>query len=163
VVELLNEYFECLVEIVFRRHGVLDKFIGDALMASWGTLEGEDTQTAAIEAVTAAIEFRDAIRRLNAEREERGSLPIRMGVGVNTGSLVAGYMGAKRRLEFTVIGDTVNTASRVCGIAEGDQVLMSEATKRYVADRIEARYLGMRQVKGREQNVGVYEATRVRA
>lgn len=163
VVELLNEYFECLVDIVFKRHGVLDKFIGDALMASWGTLEGQDTRSSAFEAVAAAIEFRDAIRELNLEREERGLLPIRMGVGVNTGRLVAGYMGAKRRLEFTVIGDTVNTASRVCGIAEGDQVLLSEATQRHVADRIEARYLGARQVKGRERNVGVYEATRVRA
>ena len=162
VVELLNEYFECLVEIVFRRHGVLDKFIGDALMASWGSLEGEDVSGSAFHAVAAAVEFRDAIRRLNAEREERGQLPIRMGVGVNTGRLVAGYMGAKRRLEFTVIGDTVNIASRICGIAAGDQVLMSDATQRYVADRIEARYLGTRQVKGREQNVGVFEATRVR-
>lgn len=161
VVELLNEYFECLVDIVFRRHGVLDKFIGDSLMASWGTLEGEDVTASAFNAVAAAVEFRDAIRRLNVEREERGLVPIRMGVGVNTGRLVAGYMGAKRRLEFTVIGDTVNTASRICGIAEGDQVLVSEATQRHVAARIEARYLGTRQVKGREQNVGVFEVSRV--
>ena len=162
VVELLNEYFERLVEIVFRRNGVLDKFIGDALMASWGTLEGDDTQATAFEAVRAAVEFRDAIRQLNAEREESGQMPIRMGVGVNTGRLVAGYMGAKRRLEFTVIGDTVNTASRLCGIAEGDQVLVSEATRRHVAERIEARYLGNRQMKGREQGVEVHEVTRVR-
>ncbi len=163
VVELLNEYFEVLVEIVFRRHGVLDKFIGDALMASWGTLEGEDTGDAAFQAVAAALDFRDAIRRLNAERADRSLMPIQMGVGVNTGRLVAGYMGAKRRLEFTVIGDTVNTASRICGIAQGDQVLLSEATLRYVASRIEARYLGVRRVKGREQDVGVYEAARLLA
>lgn len=162
VVELLNEYFECLVEVVFKRHGVLDKFIGDALMASWGTLEGEDVAESTFNAVAAAIDFRDAIRKLNAEREENGLPPIKMGVGVNTGHLVAGYMGAKRRLEFTVIGDTVNTASRICGIAEGDQVLMSEATQRIVDGRIESRSLGTRQVKGREQNVGVYEALRVR-
>ena len=84
-----------------------------------------------------------------------------MGVGVNTGQLVAGYMGSKRRLEFTVIGDTVNTASRVCGIAAGDQVLISEATYRHVADRIDARYLGTRQVKGKEMEIGVYEAIRL--
>ncbi|CAN0584010.1 unnamed protein product, partial [Laminaria digitata] len=125
VVDLLNEYFERLVEVVFKRHGVLDKFIGDALMASWGTIG------------------------------------ILMGVGLNTGALVAGYMGSRRRLEFTVIGDTVNTASRVCGIADGDQVLISDATYRYVADRIEARYLGTRQVKGKEQEIGVYEAIRI--
>ena len=162
VVDLLNEYFERLVEVVFRRHGVLDKFIGDALMASWGTIDGGDVADSAFSSVAAAIELRDAIRRLNVEREEQGRAPVPMGVGVNTGRLVAGYMGAKRRLEFTVIGDTVNTASRICGIAEGDQVLISEETYRYVHDRIEARYLGTRQVKGREQIVGVYEATRVR-
>ncbi len=161
VVELLNEYFEQLVEVVFKRHGVLDKFIGDALMASWGALEGEDLATSTYNCVVAAIEFRDAIRDLNVERVESGLDPIEMGVGVNTGRLVAGYMGSRRRLEFTVIGDTVNTASRVCGIANGDQVLISEATQAYVADRIEVRYLGTRQVKGKEQEIGVYEAIRL--
>lgn len=162
VVDLLNDYFERLVEVVFRRHGVLDKFIGDALMASWGTLdEGLGVEDTTFNCVAAAIEFRDAIRELNVERRSQGLDPIDMGVGVNTGSLVAGYMGSRRRLEFTVIGDTVNTASRICGIARGDQVLISDTTQRYVADRIEARYLGTRQVKGKEQEVGVYEAMRI--
>ena len=161
VVDLLNEYFERLVEVVFDRGGVLDKFIGDSLMASWGTMEGDNLETSALDCVYAAIEFRDAIRELNQERMHLGLVPIRMGVGVNTGRLVAGYMGSRRRLEFTVVGDTVNTASRICGIAAGDQVLVSEATQRYVADRIELRYLGMRQVKGREQEVEVYEAVRI--
>ncbi len=159
VVDLLNDYFERLVEVVFDRHGVLDKFIGDALMASWGTLEGE--QDAVFNCVAAAIEFRDTIRDLNEERAKQKREPICMGVGVNTGRLVAGYMGAKRRLEYTVIGDTVNTASRLCGLAEGDQVLISEETFGHVSDRIEGRYLGKRQVKGREQGVGVYEALRI--
>lgn len=162
VVDLLNEYFERLVEVVFRRHGVLDKFIGDALMASWGTIGDEDVETSTFNCVAAAIEFRDEIRELNEERAAAGLSPIMMGVGVNTGGLVAGYMGSRRRLEFTVIGDTVNTASRVCGIADGDQVLISDSTYRYVADRIEARYLGTRQVKGKEQEIGVYEALRIK-
>ena len=161
VVDLLNEYFERLVEIVFTRHGVLDKFIGDALMATWGTLEGDDPAKTAYSCVAAAIEFRDAIRELNEERALRDAAPIRMGVGVNTGRLVAGYMGSKRRLEYTVIGDTVNTASRLCGIATGDQVIISDTTHGYVADRIEARYLGTRQVKGKEQEVNVYEAVKL--
>lgn len=161
VVDLLNEYFERLVEVVFKRGGVLDKFIGDALMASWGTMEGDDIEVSVLDCVCAAIEFRDAVRELNEERTHLGLVPIRMGVGVNTGRLVAGYMGSRRRLEFTVVGDTVNTASRICGIAAGDQVLVSETTQRYVADQIELRYLGMRQVKGREQEVGVYEAVRI--
>ncbi|MCA9553428.1 MAG: FAD-dependent oxidoreductase [Myxococcales bacterium] len=152
---------ERLVEVVFKRHGVLDKFIGDALMASWGTIGDEDVYDSTFNCVAAAIEFRDAVRELNEERDQSGLAPIMMGVGVNTGSLVAGYMGSRRRLEFTVIGDTVNTASRVCGIASGDQVLISDTTYRYVADRIEARYLGTRQVKGKEQEIGIYEAVRI--
>jgi adenylate cyclase len=161
IVDLLNEYFERLVEVVFKRHGVLDKFIGDALMASWGTLEGSDLKENVYHCVAAAIDFRDTIRDLNMERQEQGLDPIRMGVGVNTGKLVAGYMGAKRRLEYTVIGDTVNTASRLCGLADGDQVIISESTYRFVKDKVEARYLGSRQVKGREQEVGVYDVARL--
>ncbi len=157
VVDLLNEYFERLVEVVFNFHGVLDKFIGDALMASWGAIEDEKKDDAVFNCVAAAIEFRDVIRELNEERAARGKEPIKMGVGVNTGRLVAGYMGSRRRLEFTVIGDTVNTASRLCSLAGGDQVLISEATYQPVAERIEAKYLGTRQVKGKEQGVGVYE------
>ncbi|HJL41995.1 MAG TPA: adenylate/guanylate cyclase domain-containing protein [Myxococcales bacterium LLY-WYZ-16_1] len=161
VVELLNEYFERLVEVVFARRGVLDKFIGDALMASWGAIEGQVSEDPVFDCVAAAIEFRDTIRELNEERDKLNLPRIQMGVGVNTGRLVAGYMGSKRRLEFTVIGDAVNTASRICGIAGGDQVLISEATYRHVADRIEARYLGTREVKGKAEELGVYEALRL--
>jgi adenylate cyclase len=160
VVALLNEYFERLVEVVFRRHGVLDKFIGDALMASWGTLnaEAEESESdSAYDCVAAAVEFRDVIRALNDERRASGEVPIRMGVGVNTGRLVAGYMGSRRRLEYTVIGDTVNTASRLCSLAEGDQVLVAESTYNRVADRVLGRYLGTRQVKGKERELKVYE------
>lgn len=163
VVELLNSYFERLVEVVFKRHGVLDKFIGDALMASWGTIdEDADLAVETFNCVAAAVEFRDTIRELNAERAEHELAPINMGVGVNTGHMVAGYMGSnRRRLEFTVIGDAVNTASRICGVAAADQVIISEETYRQVADRIEARYLERRKVKGREQGVDLYEVERI--
>lgn len=161
LVDLLNVYFERLVEVVFKRNGVLDKFIGDALMATWGTMGEPDIAKDTLQCVTAAVEFRDTIRELNEERKARGETVIAMGVGVNTGTLVAGYMGSRRRLEFTVIGDTVNTASRICGLAKGDQVIISDATYRQVADRIEARYLERRKVKGREQGVDLYEVERI--
>jgi adenylate cyclase len=159
IVALLNDYFERLVEIVFNRHGVLDKFIGDALMAHWGTLPGDEDPV--FSAVQAAVEFRDAIRAFNVEREAEGRPPIGMGVGVNTGRLVAGYMGSRRRLEYTVIGDTVNTASRICGLAGPDQVLISESTHRLVEDRITAEYLGSKQVKGKETSVEIYQVNSV--
>ena len=159
IVALLNDYFERLVEIVFNRHGVLDKFIGDALMAHWGTLPGDEDPV--FSAVQAAVEFRAAIRAFNIERESEGRPPIGMGVGVNTGRLVAGYMGSRRRLEYTVIGDTVNTASRICGLAGPDQVLISESTHRLVEDRISAEYLGSKQVKGKETSVEIYQVNAV--
>ncbi|MGF1511338.1 MAG: adenylate/guanylate cyclase domain-containing protein [Myxococcota bacterium] len=162
VVELLNDYFERLVEVVFKRRGVLDKFIGDALMASWGTIESSESEDPIFDSVAAGIDFRDTIDEMNEERRELGVAPVQMGVGINSGRLVAGYMGSKRRLEFTVIGDTVNTASRICGIAEGGQVLISEATYRLVADRIDARYRGTHQVKGKAEEIGVYEALRLK-
>jgi len=162
IVGLLNEYFERLVEVVFEREGVLDKFIGDAMMAHWGTLVGEEDEDHALKAVIGALGLRDAIRELNRERSVQRLPPIGMGVGVNSGSLVAGYMGARRRLEYTVIGDTVNTASRLCGLAQPDQVVMSESTYHRVAAQIEARYLGTRQVKGKEQSVKIYEAVAIR-
>ena len=161
VVDLLNDYFERLVEVVFKWHGVLDKFIGDALMASWGTIETDEDPV--FKCVAAAVEFRDTIRELNDDRKNLGLDPIQMGVGVNTGSLVAGYIGSRRRLEYTVIGDTVNTASRICGLADGDQVCISEQTYQHVADRIDARYLGTRQVKGKETEIGVYDVQCVSA
>jgi adenylate cyclase len=160
IVDLLNDYFERLVEVVFDSHGVLDKFIGDAMMAHWGTLT--ETPDHAYQAVVAGLTLRDAIREFNRDRIADGRPPVGMGVGVNSGRLVAGYMGAKRRLEFTVIGDAVNTSSRLCGLAQGDQVLISETTHQRVADRIEARYLGTRQLKGKEQGVKVYEVIALR-
>ncbi|MCC7385699.1 MAG: FHA domain-containing protein [Deltaproteobacteria bacterium] len=162
IVNLLNDYFERLVEAVFERHGVLDKFIGDAMMAHWGTLQGEEDSDHAFKAVATALQMREAIREFNRERIVEGRPPVGMGVGVNSGRLVAGYMGAKRRLEYTVIGDTVNTSSRLCGLAQPDQILISEVTHQRVADRIEARYLGSRQLKGKEQGVQVYEVLGLR-
>jgi len=162
IVGLLNDYFERLVEVVFEYQGVLDKFIGDAMMAHWGTIEGQDNEDHAFQAVAGALQLRDAIREFNRDRAVDGLPPVGMGVGINSGHLVAGYMGAKRRLEYTVIGDTVNTASRVCGLAQPDQVVITESTQQRVADRIEARYLGTRQVKGKEQGVKIYEAVALR-
>jgi adenylate cyclase len=160
IVDLLNDYFERLVEIVFEYHGVVDKYIGDALMAHWGTLPNDKDPT--LNSVAAAIGFRDTIREYNRERVEEGLLPIGMGVGVNSGPLVAGYMGAKRRLEYTVIGDTVNTASRLCGLAEPDQVVISAATLDEIRDHVEVEYLGTKKVKGKEQGVEAYQVLSIK-
>lgn len=160
IVDLLNDFFERLVDIVFKYHGVVDKYIGDCLMAHWGTLPKDENST--FNAVAAAIGFRDAIREFNLERVEEGRMPIGMGVGVNTGTLVAGYMGSKKRLEYTVIGDTVNTSSRLCGIAEPDQVVISDVTLSEIKDKVEVVYLGAKKVKGKERGVEAYQVLSIK-
>eukprot|EP01137_Pigoraptor_chileana_P033454 Opistho-2@24328 len=159
IVDILNDYFERLVSIVFRRQGILDKYIGDALMAVFGTLDSEIDPV--YNSVAAAIEFRDAIRVMNAERAQLNLDPIGIGVGVNTGSLVAGFVGCHQRLEYTCIGDTVNTSSRICDMAAADQVLVSKSTCDIVKDRIELKYVASRKFKGKAIEIDIYEPLRL--
>lgn len=129
VVKMLNEYFEAMVEIVFEMGGTLDKFLGDGLMAVWGTpIPGPDDP---VLAVRAAMRMRATLDGLvNGARRARGEGPLQAGYGIATGKVIAGAMGARRRLDFTVIGDTVNMASRLCGQARPAQILVDEATER---------------------------------
>ncbi|KAL2916432.1 hypothetical protein HK105_203862 [Polyrhizophydium stewartii] len=161
VVHLLNDYFERLVRIVFRYNGVIDKYIGDALMAVFGTLD--DDVDAEFRAVAAAFEFKKAVKDMNEDRKRQGKEDtISIGVGVNTGELVVGFIGSSQRLEYTCIGDSVNTSSRVCSMAKHDQVLISEFTYKYVADRIESVAVGSRQFKGKQKEVLVYEVLAIK-
>ncbi|KAJ3279672.1 hypothetical protein HK104_001256 [Borealophlyctis nickersoniae] len=156
VVNLLNDYFERLVKIVFKYDGVVDKYIGDALMAAFGTLEHETDSE--FRAVAAALEFVKAIDDMNLMRLRESKEPIAIGIGVNTGELLAGFIGSQQRLEYTCIGDTVNTSSRICSMASVNQVLISESTYERVGDRVVAEAVGSRQFKGKLKEVMVYEA-----
>ena len=95
-------------------------------MANFGTIE--DEKDAEFRAVAASLEFKKAIFEMNQERVKSGLEPIEVGVGVNTGELVSGFIGSSQRLEYTCIGDAVNTSSRICGLADANQVLISEST-----------------------------------
>ncbi|KAI9343067.1 hypothetical protein DFJ73DRAFT_524033 [Zopfochytrium polystomum] len=160
VVDLLNDYFERLVRIVFKYEGVVDKYIGDALMAVFGTLEDEvDSE---YRSVAAALEFIDAINEMNKERSAQGKPPISIGVGVNTGELVTGFIGSPQRLEYTSIGDTVNTSSRICSMAGKDQVLISDTTYQQIKDLVVVNQVGYRQFKGKTQEVMVYQALSIK-
>ncbi|KAJ1564455.1 hypothetical protein HK405_014827 [Cladochytrium tenue] len=161
VVDLLNDYFDRLVRIVFKYEGVVDKYIGDALMAVFGTLEDETDPE--YRSVAAALEFITAIADMNRERKVMGKHPISIGVGVNTGELVTGFIGCAQRLEYTSIGDTVNTSSRICSMAGKDEVLISETTYQAVRDWVNVRPVGMRQFKGKTQEVMVYQAIGIRS
>ncbi len=124
VAHLLREYFTEMVDIVFRNGGTLDKFIGDAIMALWGApLATEDD---ADKAMTAAIEMQRALVELNEHWEGTGKPPINIGIGINFGEVFAGNIGSEQRLEYTVLGDAVNTASRLCSKAAKGEIMVSE-------------------------------------
>ncbi len=111
VVELLNQYFALLVDAVFKQGGTIDKFIGDALMAVFNAPNAIGAHELA--AVNAAVQMRAAIRQLNAKRVTAGAKPLRVGIGVHTGDVVAGNIGSPDRMDYTVIGDTVNVTQRI--------------------------------------------------
>lgn len=111
VVSMLNEYFGVMVGIINRHGGVVDKFIGDAIMAVWGVPVGSDHDTQ--NALSACLEMRSALTILNASRKERGLTEIHIGMGLHAGAAISGTIGSEERMEFTVIGDTVNVTSRI--------------------------------------------------
>ena len=121
----LNEYFTAMVECVFRHGGALDKFIGDAIMAYWGAPEARDDDVDC--AVAAALDMQASLATLNARWHEEGRPVWQIGIGIHQGDAFVGNIGSPRRLEFTLIGDTVNVASRLCSLAQADELLVSES------------------------------------
>ncbi len=123
----LNEYFEAMVECVFRHDGALDKFIGDALMAYWGAPDSfvDDADRA----LAAALEMHRELRRLNERWRAEGRPTLEIGIGVHSGDAFVGNIGSPRRLEYTLIGDTVNVASRLCSSADRGELLVSDPVR----------------------------------
>ncbi len=157
VVGMLNEYFEIMVGIVTKNHGVVDKFVGDAMMAIWGApnTTGEDE----IYAVRACIEMRQALEALNKVRNDRGQVEIKIGMGLNSGPAISGTIGSSERMEYTVIGDTVNTASRIESSTKafGTDMLISEDTLGRIKDRFITEYAGAAEVKGKAEPLKMYK------
>lgn len=124
----LNEYFAAMVECVFRHNGALDKFIGDAIMAYWGAPVATDDD--ADRAVRAAMDMQDQLHALNVRWAAAGRPMLHAGIGINLGDAFVGNIGSPRRLEYTLIGDTVNLASRLCGLARGGETLITDAVRK---------------------------------
>jgi len=157
-VALLNEYFTDMVDIVFAHNGVLDKYIGDMIMAVFGSVLQSDDD--ASNAVMVGNRMLTGLHHLNQRRTARGGEPIQIGVGISTGNVVAGNIGSLKRMEYTVIGDRVNLAERLEGANKfyGTSILICEATYAAIRDHAEAREIDLIRVRGREMPVAIYEA-----
>ncbi len=154
VLKMLNSFFEVMVECVFRHQGTVDKFLGDGMMVIWGA--PVLLKSHAGRAVKAALDMRNRLKDLNLVRLSRGERPLEIGIGINTGELVAGYLGSSRTMSYSVIGDTVNTASRLCSAAKPGQIVISETTRRCVANFAEVVELTPIKAKGKQDPVTAY-------
>lgn len=158
VVRLLNQYFTEMVSIVFRYGGTLDKFLGDGLMAQFGVPFDQDEPE--LRATAVAVEMVAAVEALNRrlDIEGRGLPPLRIGVGIATGTVVAGNIGSPDRMEYTSIGDTVNFAARLEALNKtlGTSILVSESTAEALRGRVQVELLPPQEVKGRSGVSTVY-------
>ena len=154
IAQLLSEYFTEMVEVIFEHGGTLDKFIGDAIMALWGApiAHVDDPDRA----VRAALAMQRSIARLNERWVAQGRPEIGVGMGINHGDVFAGNIGSHRRLEYTVIGDAVNIASRLCAEAGPGEILVSEALLGVMREQVSCDYLPEMALKGKAQVVQVY-------
>jgi adenylate cyclase len=155
--ELLNEYLEAMTDVVFTHGGLLDKYIGDAVMAFWGAPAGASDH--AVRCCEAALDMRAALERLNQRWHEAGLPQIHIRIGINTGDAIVGNFGSSRRFSYTAVGDDVNLASRLETLngTYGTGVLISAFTRRAIGDEFICREVDHTRVKGRARRVTVYE------
>ena len=157
LVELLNDYFTAMTEIIFKHRGTLDKYIGDAIMAFWGAPYPQPEHAEL--ACRTGIEMIHAVKELQVRWQQQGLPYIDIGIGINTGSMLVGNVGSLRRFNFTIMGDNVNQAQRLESLnkAFGTGLIISHATYQYVQGKFPTRELDFLRVKGKAQPVMVYQ------
>ena len=163
LVHLLNEYLTEMTDVVFETEGLLDKYIGDAIMAVWGApLEQTDHP---VRACRTALKMLDRLTKMQQKWEAEGTPRLDIGIGLNTGLMVVGNMGSDRRFDYTVMGDSVNLASRLEGINKeyGTQIVISEFTYEKVKDDFFCRELDAVKVKGKARPVKIFELVTLRS
>ncbi|MBA3456348.1 MAG: FHA domain-containing protein [Deltaproteobacteria bacterium] len=160
IVNTLNEYFEVMVDILFKYSGTLDKFVGDEIIGLFGApIAIED---APFKAVACGIGMMQALEEFNRTRASEGQTPIRIGIGINTGNVITGSIGSTRALQYTAIGDAMNVASRLVNVAGSGDIIVSEDTMRHVVGRVEATELPPVKVKGKADALKVFRVTGLR-
>ena len=148
---LLANYYETITNIIHSHGGLVNKYLGDGVMALFGM--GETDKNPVSNAIRAGMEVRAAIENLEHPEEEK----YKIGIGINTGSVVAGYIGAKDRVEFTVLGDTVNVASRLEGLSKPNRIFISPSTRAAIGGEFETVRIGEMEIRGRSHPIQVYQ------
>jgi adenylate cyclase len=160
VVNTLNEYFEVMVDVLFKYSGTLDKFVGDEIIGLFGAPIAIDD--APYKAVSCALAMLQALEEFNRTRASENLAAIRIGIGINTGNVITGAIGSTRALQYTAIGDAMNVASRLVNVAGSGEIIISEDTYRHIAGRIDATQLPPVKVKGKADELKVYRVTGLR-
>ena len=155
IINMLNEYFDAMVNIIFKHYGVLDKFVGDELMATFGLLDS--IENGPINSLKAAISMQNSMKNLMEEFRKKGYPVFEIGIGINCGDVVMGNLGSKNRMDYTVIGDTVNVAARLEQMAEGRSIIVGEAVHERCGHLITMQPKGAIKVKNRTQPVKCYQ------
>jgi len=162
LISILNEYMTEMVEIVKKYKGVVDKFVGDEIMVVYGAPISFSEKGDAFLAVITAYDMIKRVEELHKIWQEQGKPLLTPGIGINSGHVVAGNMGSKDRLSYTVIGDAVNTAARLCGAAPGKHCIISENTHKLVNDLIEVEEQEPIRVKGKSEPLKIYSVTGIK-
>ena len=156
VIEVLNEYFSEAVEIVIKYNGYIDKFIGDCIMAAWG-VPVVNPDKDAISGVSCAVEIQELVKSKNRKFFKGNASHLKVGIGMHSGPLISGNLGSSRRMDYSVIGDTVNIAARLEGVAGAGEVIITEQTRDLIGDRFKLRELTPVKVKGKDKPLHIFQ------
>lgn len=161
IIDILNEYFTEAVEIVIKYGGYIDKFIGDCIMAAWGVPMVNETEDA-IKAVSCAVEIQNLVKSTDRKFFQGRASSLKVGFGMHTGDLVAGNLGSSRRMDYTVIGDTVNLAARLEGVSGAGEIIITEDTRVHLDDRFLIEPRKAVKVKGKIKPIQIYNVAGMR-
>ena len=155
IIGILNEYFSEAVEIVIKYNGYIDKFIGDCIMAAWGVpVVNKDTD--AVSGVSCAVEIQELVKSKNRKFFKGKAAHLKVGIGMHSGPLISGNLGSSRRMDYSVIGDTVNIAARLEGVAGPGEIIITEQTRDLIGDRFKLKELEPVKVKGKNRPLHIF-------
>ncbi len=155
IIEVLNEYFSQAVEVVIKYRGYIDKFIGDCIMAAWGVPIYSEAEDAAA-AVGCAVEIQELVKSAQRTFFKGEASHLKIGIGMHTGPLIAGNLGSARRMDYSVIGDTVNVAARLEGVAGPDEVIITQNTRDLIGDSFKLKEMKPVKVKGKAEALHIF-------